>query len=153
MVYLVPSDHLGVECVPNQSLVSQPKRNKVYKYIRPLPSSLIQSFSEKFSTIDFTYLCELDINQMVTSFEEQTTSLINNIFPEKRILVSYTDQPWFTEELRLLKRNRQREYQKHGKSDKYLQLCQNFEARAQSEIEKYKLKVANQVLAVAVTQH
>ena len=143
----VPSDHLGVECIPNQTLGSQPTRNKQFKLIRPFPASLVDSFVSQFSAIDFTYLNDLSTNEMVACFEYQTSFLINKIFPQKRILVSHTDQPWFTEELRLLKRNRQREYQKHGKSVKYIQLCRDFENRSQSEIEKYKLRLADQVLS------
>ena len=72
---------------------------------------------------------------MIENLEEQIESLICSTFPQKRILVSSDDQPWFTEELRALKRKRQREYQKHGKSQKYLDLLESFNAKSKLEIE------------------
>ena len=40
----------------------------------------------------------------------------------KTIIISSEDNPWYNEELRILKRQRLREYERHGKSYKYLQI-------------------------------
>ena len=131
--------------MPKLDSSQQPRTDKVFKFIRPLPASRIGLFTESFSQLDFTYLEHLPLNEMIENLEEQIESLICSTFPQKRILVSSDDQPWFTEELRALKRKRQREYQKHGKSQKYLDLLESFNAKSKLEIEKYKQEIANQV--------
>ena len=53
-------------------------------------------------------------------------SMIAETFPLKTITLSSEDKPWFNEQLRSLKRARLREYNRHGKSVKYLELQTNF---------------------------
>ena len=60
--------------------------------------------------------------ELVEKFQSFTQNLVNEIFPEKNVIISQNDQPWFTESLRTLKRKRQREYHKHGKSTKYFEI-------------------------------
>ena len=62
------------------------------------------------------------------------------------ITISDRDQPWFNEDLRLLRRQKQREYTKNGKSEKYLKLVDSFKEKASSAIKKYKEKLTLEVL-------
>ena len=84
-------------------------------------------------------------DDMVATFWQHLKKLVLEIFPEKAITVSDKDQPFFTEELRLLRRRRQREYQKRGRSDKYLELKERFEETLKNEARKYKEKVIQRV--------
>ena len=83
---------------------------------------------------------------MVKSFQQTTEHLIKETFPEKKITLYQTDKPWFTEELRLLKRRRLREYSKNGKSNKYYELVEKFESKSREAIHKYKEKIKEQVV-------
>ena len=141
-----PSDHFGVELLPiiNGCV---PERKKVVKLIRPLPESLIMDFGQKIAAYDFeAALYNLPVDQMVSKYEEISSSLLNSTFPEKRVISYDNDKPWFTEKLRLLKRQRLREYTKNGKSQKYLHLKENFDLLLKEEIAKYKEKIKNEVL-------
>ena len=111
-----------------------------------MPEFLLQIFNEKLSSINFTRLKDLAVPDMVQEFQTITNQLYCETFPEKEIIISPNDSPWFTEELRKLKRQRQREYCKHGKSLKYLQLVKSFEEKCKAQVIKYKEKVKNEVL-------
>ena len=52
---------------------------------------------------------------MVENLENMSSSLLQKTFPEKKICIHENDKPWFTEQLRSLKRQRMREYSKMGK--------------------------------------
>ena len=52
---------------------------------------------------------------------------------------------YFTERLRVLKRQRMREYNKNGKSEKYFKLKEIFESQLNVELEKYKEKISKEV--------
>jgi hypothetical protein len=66
-------------------------------------------------------------------------------FPEKDIIVSPEDRPWFNEKLRNIKRQRLREYNCHGRSEKYLRLAATFDDIFKSEMSKYLEKIQMEV--------
>ena len=66
---------------------------------------------------------------MVNKYQEILQKLVGETFPLKTIKISDQDQPWFTEELRALKRTRLREYVRHGKSVRYAKLMEKFEKK------------------------
>ena len=140
----VPSDHNGVIVKPLRNLKSQNQTN-IVKKIRPIPESMIPFFGLKLKNTDFKLDKKLSLAEMVDLFQNKLQVLVTEIFPEKKIRISKEDQPYFNEHLRSLKRKRQREYTKHGKSTKYLQLKATFEEKRKCELEKYKEKILNEV--------
>ena len=86
------------------------------------------------------------VSQMVDQFYSQVKHLVNESFPEKHITISPFDDPWFNEELRQLRRQRQRRYVSHGKDEKYNEIKLKFDQKLKAEIEKYKIKVENDVI-------
>ena len=82
---------------------------------------------------------------MVSSFECHTSELIENIFPLKTVSISSWDKPYMTEELRVIRRQRQRVYRKQGRSQKYLDLKSKFDDKLKSEAEKYRQKIMTEV--------
>ena len=71
--------------------------------------------------------------------------MVDRIFPEKTVTISTKDKPYFTEELRQLRRQRQRAYRDGGKTDKYLALVKKFDEKLKKEVEKYRQKVLAEV--------
>ena len=90
-------------------------------------------------------LCEMPVQQMVDTFQNVVNSLLCEIFPEKAIIISPEDRPWFNEQLRLLKRQRMRQYQRHGKNDKYVELKTKYDEKLKHEMLKYLEKIAKEV--------
>ena len=141
-----PSDHFGVMLAPIDCNTRINKRQRQIKFIRPMPESLLDTFKIKLSAIDFNATFHnLTLNLMVESLENITQKLIEETFPSKKVCIYATDQPWFTEELRTLKRQRLREYEQHGKSLKYSILLETFSMKSKEAVEKYKQKVKDDV--------
>lgn len=84
--------------------------------------------------------------ELVEKFQSFTKNLLIEIFPEKNVIISQNDQPWFTESLRTLKRKRQREYHKHGKSTKYFEIKAQFDKKVNDAILMYKNKILREVV-------
>ena len=78
---------------------------------------------------------------MVAAFENHTSSLVDTIFPEKNVTISNFDQPFITEELKMLRRQRIRIYNKQGRSQKYLEVRNHFETKLKLAAKKYWLRV------------
>ena len=116
--------------------------------IRPLPESLLPAFQEKITTQlqQFRIREDLSSTQIVQSFQDTLDILVSDIFPQRKILINPEDKPYFTEKLRKLKRARQREYQKHGRSEKYVNLKENFREKLSNEKQKYIQKISIEVL-------
>ena len=140
-----PSDHCGVFVTPKTNQHNQVKSNKVKKKIRPLPESLLQTFESKLSSQDFNLEGNKSVQEMVEEFQSVTTSILHDTFPEKQIIVSPEDVPWFNEQLRHLKRQRQRRYARHGKDDKYMQISNKFDEKLVNEMQKYREKIKAEV--------
>ena len=141
----VPSDHSGVSATPNTSQAQPASRNKTQKTIRPLPESLVLTFSSELAAQNFDGLKNLPVEGMVNTYQHITSTLFSNTFPEKVIIVSPEDSPWFNEKLRQLKRQRLREYNHHGRSEKYLKMATNFDELFKSERSKYLEKIQREV--------
>ena len=120
-------------------------RTKITKFVRPIPESLISQFEGRISNQDFHFLYNLPAEKMVERFQSFLNLITSETFPQKRITISFYDQPWFTEELRKLRRTRQHRYERYGKDDTYYELKRRFEQKLKLEIIKYKEKIENQV--------
>ena len=84
---------------------------------------------------------------MVDTFVNKSEEMITGTFPKKNITVSKWDKPYITEELKSLRRQRQRAYRKWGgKSKQYLRLRNQFYSKPKVEAEKYRQKILNEVL-------
>ena len=141
----VPSDHNGVCAIPITGRGSCAQRNITKKIIRPLPASLIQVFESKLAAQDFDILKHNQVDQMVERYQQIISSIFSETFPQKTITISDGDKPWFNEKLRQIKRQRLREYEKHGHSAKYWELATNFNEIFKNEREKYIKKIKFEV--------
>ena len=87
-----------------------------------------------------------DSTQLVEAFQQRSASLLDAQFPTKTVLVGSNDQPYFTEELRLMKRQRKRAYKRHGaKSIQYKTSKQKFEDNLEHACVKYRQKIEDEV--------
>ena len=72
-------------------------------------------------------------------------TILSETFPQKEITISSEDQPYFNESLRHLKRQRLREYNRHGRSVKYLNIMKTFSDKLEKEKLKYLEKIEKEV--------
>ena len=76
--------------------------------------------------------------QMVDSLETMSKDMVDAHFPEKSVTIGQTDLPYFTEQLRTLKRNRLRAYTRFGRrSIQYLNSKEAFEKKLIIEAKNY----------------
>ena len=142
----VPSDHSGVLALPVTGSNSLRKSVARKTKVRPLPDSLISKFGSVIVQEEWSCLRpEMSPTQLVEEFEAHTSKLINQHFPEKEVTISSQDKPYMTEELRQLRRQRQRAYTSGGRSDKYLQLKHLFDEKLKLEAEKFRQKIVAEV--------
>ena len=68
-----------------------------------------------------------DPNVQVEHFQKLLLDKLDIFFPEKEVKISNVDLPFMTMELKLLDRQKKREYRKHKKSEKYLTLQSKYQ--------------------------
>ena len=143
----VPSDHNGILAVPLSSEDSQrstiPRKVKV----RPMPDSLVCKFGALLVREDWSFLTqEMTSTEMVTLFEQHSSTMVENTFPEKLVTISDRDPHFITEELKKLRIQRIRAYRKGSRSAKYLELQSLFDQKLKSEAKKYHQKMLVEVV-------
>ena len=83
---------------------------------------------------------------MVEKFQAAAAKLVDESFPMKEVTIVENDKPWFTEELRKVRRMRDRAYQRGGRSATYFKHQQDFQRKLEKETAKYKKKLLNEVM-------
>ena len=129
----VASDHSTVVATPlTQDSVGRSPEYVTRTY-RPLPQSGVLEFGEWICSED--WLCisdQVNPTEQVEEFENIVNTKLDLILPKKSVKINpNVDKPFFTAELKKLDRQVKREYRKHFRSEKYLQLKKCYD-------EKYK---------------
>jgi hypothetical protein len=141
----VPSDHQGVLVIPLNNFCSQEKTKRTIT-TRPIMESSIDSFGREIVLEDWSFLNpESGSTLLVQQFQDHCSSRVDEFFPLKTVQITSYDQPFFTDRLRLIRRQRQREYRKAGKSERYTRLKAAFTEMFEKEAHKYKDKIIAEV--------
>ena len=141
-----PSDRNGVLAIPVNNHESKRGTTKEVRYVRPMPESSIDEFRQSIRSIDWHLMIEgLSSSGMVDTFQEMTKELSDLHFPPKKISITPFDKPWITEELKTIRRRRQRIYRKEGRSSSYLKVKMEFDKKLEAEVEKYVNKIKEEV--------
>ena len=144
----VPSDHWGVEVLPrNNSSTTKARPEKKTFMVQRMPDSLVMEFGPVLAKADWSCLLEAggSPDEMVVMFQEAASRLVNKHFPHKQITVIDGDLPYFTEELRKLRRQRDHAYQRNGKNCTYHLHQNNFTQKLKNEAQKYKNKIYQEI--------
>ena len=133
-----PSDHLIVVFKPlSHEHPAQQKRYKSIKY-RPYPDSGIREMGLWVQRQDWKEIYyQADVNMKAEIFEKMIMEKVDFFFPEKTIKVNENDQPWASPELKIIDRQRKREYNKNKKSEKWKMLDAKFTEKSSLEKESY----------------
>ena len=125
-------------CIPHTDRYTAPSRNyKIIKY-RPLPESSIRKFGEWLVTEGWNCIHDgMSATEQSVVFEQLVNKKLNQFCPEKEVRLSSQDKVFITSELKLIKRQKSREYIKRGKTQKYKELDKLFKTKYKMEAEKY----------------
>ena len=110
-----PSDFTEVLVEPLSNLEEARGTVKEIEHVCLMPESFIEVYSISLGRIDWSLMIDgISSSTMVDTFQKMITDLVEIHFPFKKI--SPCDKPWITEELKALRRRRQRTYRKDERS-------------------------------------
>ena len=108
------------------------------KTTRPLPDSGVRSFGLAMMNQDWE---EVRLEDSPTQQDDALQALLSNMLeaslPTKTVKLRYNDKPFITQEIKVIDRKRRREYDKHGKSQKYLALNTVYERKLKAAKKAY----------------
>ena len=71
--------------------------------------------------------------------------MLDTYFPSKQIRLKSDDKPFITENIKSVKRQLMREYERNRKSVKYLSIKESLDSQIATAIDKYKEKIRDDV--------
>ena len=133
-----PSDHLVVLMYPINAQIGCPPRKTRLVTFRPLPQSGIDRMGRwiQQQTWEEIYKCH-DIDLKAVIFQNMIKEKLDEFLPTKMIKICSEDKPWINQQLKNLDRKCKREFFKHWKSEKWINLRQHFEEKCQKAKEDY----------------
>ena len=97
------------------------------KTFQPFPQSGVSEFGQWIVSEDFSCVALAgDSTEKVESLSQLFSNKIDAIFPKKEIKIYDGDKEWMRPQLRILRRQKNREYQKNKKSIKFIELEKKF---------------------------
>ena len=118
-----PSDHMGNLLIPRSvtGVVSSRAFRKLT--VRPLSDSQISALGRWISQEPWDHLQSMsDVDSQLEHFTSTVFLMLNTIAPEKEIKIALDDPPWMNTRIKTIIRQRNREFDKKGKSEKWRKL-------------------------------
>ena len=127
-----PSDHSVPIAFPHRDRYNPPARKYRKRKYRPLPSSSVQKFGQWIVGQQWDNIGDSDSvspTEQVRYFESVLSEKLEEFCPQKEMKIGTHEQPFITAELKKLSRQKMREYNKRGKTQKYLNLENTFKTK------------------------
>ena len=149
----VESDHKTVIMKPINKSETSCSRTFREVTVRPITESRMSKLEKWFKNQSWEQILMVDcVNKKVENLQNLVNGIVQEILPSKTRKIAVDDQPWYTEELKRLKRQKSREYHKNRKSDKYMRLDKKYEKKLKLAKKKYKKKTIDDVLSSSERQ-
>ena len=114
---------------------------------RPITESGMCKLELWFKTQSWLNIFNMEcVNQKAVQLQNIILEKVEEYLPLKSRTISNDDQPWYTEELKNLKRKKSREYQKNRKSEKYIILNIKYDKKLKLAKRRYKKAKIDDVL-------
>jgi hypothetical protein len=118
-----PSDHLGNLLIPRSVPGISSSRAFRKITIRPLSDSQISALGRWIAQEPWNHLQTVsDVDHQLEMFTSSVFIMLNTIAPEKEVKIALDDPPWMNTRIKTIIRQRNREYDKKGKSEKWRKL-------------------------------
>ena len=142
----VPSDHSGVVVEPRTNAEVPAVKHKVCRTIRPITASAVNNIGQVFVQESWQFLDpSLSPTSLTELFQYYTGEILNTFCPSKVVFSRPNERPWINEDIKILKRRIQRQYERKGKTKMYLDLQQSYELKIENEMQKYTLKIQDEL--------
>ena len=123
------SDHMLVKVLPLNNFQNRIIKEKKTIQFRSYTEKCFKNMESKLKEVDWGFLAnDGTANDNFQSFQDFLFNLFDECFPLKTRTVTNDSEPWYSENLSVLKRKKCREYAKHRKSEKYLSLEKTYKA-------------------------
>ena len=104
--------------------------------VRPITQSQLNTLGTSIVSEDWSSVkCENNTDDKLATFTKTVFALLDTIAPTKEIKISCDDPAWMNTRIKTFIRKRNREFHKHGKSDKWKCLktkCKSFVKKAKA---------------------
>ena len=132
------SDHLIVLMSPISEFNNKPARVVRSIPVRPLRQTGIDLFGFWLKKQNWSeVLLAKSVNEKAETFQSMLLQKVNEFLPTKVRKISSDDQPFWTEKLQKMKRQKAREYQKNRKSLKWMELNKSFKLEVSKAKKQY----------------
>ena len=122
-----PADHNIVVCRPISTINNFSARVTRKVEVQPITDSGISKMKDWLIEEDWKNVTKAKTsNEKAETFQNILRNRFKLCFPKKQIKVSNDDQPWFSQKIQKLDRQRKRIYHKHGRSAIYKKMDKQF---------------------------
>ena len=122
-VTAAPSDHLGSLLIPRTFSGIPSSRKYKTLTVRPITDSQIAAMGRVIAEEKWDYIDAItDVDKQLESFTTSIFLLLDTVAPIKEVKIAIDDPPWMNSRIKNIIRQRNREYDKHHKSEKWMKL-------------------------------
>ena len=123
----VPSDHWVPVCYPHTDRYNPPLRSFRTVTYRPLPEENVCKFGQWITAETFKCIDDkLSPSEHAEQLQQLLLIKLDELCPVQTMKISAQDKPFINKELKVLNRQKQREWIKKGKSAKYNKLAAEY---------------------------
>ena len=142
-----PADHLIVVMRPVNSLNNKPGRTFREVKVRPLRQLGMEKLKNWIQTQEWKEILEENsVDKKAEVLHNMVLDKLDEFCPEKIRKISSDDKPWFTEQLKTLKRKKSRLFRKNRSSIKYKALVEKYENKLLETKKNFKAKTIDEVM-------
>ena len=144
----VESDHKIVKMKPISFEENICSRNFRNISVRPITESGMGKLECWFKNQTWADILNTEcVNEKAIKLQNTVLQKVGEYLPLKNRKISNDDQPWYTEELKKLKRKKSREYRKNRRSEKYTILNKKYDKKLKIAQRRYKKEKIDDVLS------
>ena len=121
------SDHNMVIYSPLDGFNPKVDRSKKTIIYKPYTDNGFREMEDQLRKLDWGFLKNMpDVNNQLESFHHKVLNMYDECFPTKTRVITVENEPWFNEHLGKMRRRKRREFNKHRRSEKYLDLDRKY---------------------------
>ena len=140
------ADHMISIMKPINMVNNKPARTTRNIKVRPLPESLINLIKAALRLHDWSNVYNAKTSdEKAQQFHTEVMEIVDKIAPEKIRNISTDDQPWYTEQLKVLDRKRRREFRKSRRSSKYHRIQKEYQTKCSQAKKKFFNEMVRQI--------
>ena len=117
--------------------------------IRKFPESSMRDFGMELSLYNWRSFRNLPCNDIAEDLQTILTTLVDKHFPQQKKIIKRTSRPFYTERLEKIRKCKQYEFKRHGKSTTYFKLNTQYKQELLAAKRNYRDRNIKSVLVAA----